>query len=225
MNDPGERTVALRKIEMIKRRARIRHDYMVLHVRDKRSLAARHGVTVSTVEKDLKEMFNEIRIESKEEAQHSREVMVASLWRTAGLCMDDYYKSREGWMEQTTTKKLRLCRKCKGSKGNGEVCTECDGKGEVLVPEEMLKVRPTPGDVTYIHEARGIMADIAKLEGLYPGKDDDGDGKGGDTYNQYNIDLSKASDDDLLAAMEVFERLGLTRQKVLEVTYNRVEEA
>jgi DnaJ-class molecular chaperone len=84
------------------------------------------------------------------------------------LALESYHRSRQDKEEITTRYDKTECDECGGT-GKLPKCTclNCDGLGYVNEEVIQRKVSGSPGDCSFLTEARNNTVEMAKLEGLY----------------------------------------------------------
>jgi len=209
---------------MIERRRKVRDDYLN-GIWSQQELAIRHGVTIGTICTDLAVIRPELKIADPEEAKIHKDMQERRLNNILANAVSGYQRSRQDAEEITIAYERRKCRSCNGTgwqdanEESGEWCENCNGDGERVVEVMTRRVKGQAGDSSFLRTQLEVVKEINRINGNYPERTKKVEHK----HVHAQIDLSRASSEDLLAAMEIVDVLRRSEVKQIEsevVGYN-----
>lgn len=144
--------------------------YLIRGVTNQYQIAAGLGCTQYTVNASIKIIHD--RWKKQSEGTNAKAIRTKQLENILRLALDGYDRSKRD--EEEFVIQERPCFKCHGEgkmedlPGKFKDCLDCLGKGKIV--SETTKVKGKAGDSSFLNIARGVVAELAKLEGLMPTK-------------------------------------------------------
>lgn len=221
----------LKEVEREKRLTRI-ESMMLRGIKSQTQLAAAFNVSNCQISKDVVEIRQRWKDRDPDLTDIRRSERVAQLEGILQQAMNAWDRSRRDVEEFTIN--ISACSNCNG---RGEVedkpdiwksCRMCGGRGKHV--SEQTKVKETPGDVSFLKVAKECVAEVAKLQGLYPDgkvgilrRVTETEGVGGRIREEIEEMYAMAPTDSLIAAMTAIDALKHSNRKsdqkaVLEAT-------
>ena len=221
----------VKEVEHEKRLTRI-ESMMLRGIKSQTQLAVAFNVSGCQISKDVAEIRQRWKDRDPDLTDARRNERTAQLEGILQQAMNAWDRSRRDVEEFTIN--IRACENCNGS-GKVEdkpdiwkICRMCGGKGKHI--SEQTKVKETPGDVAFLRVAKECVAEVAKIQGLYPDgkvgvlrRVTETEGVGGRIREEVEEIYAMAPTDALISAMSAIDALKHSNRKsdqkaVLEAT-------
>lgn len=164
------------RASLIRKRKRLERceELLLQGVHRKASLATILGVSSNTITQYTNEIFRKWREASPHDMETKRAAGINRLFFLYFHALQGWERSRQNEEIVTTQMKPQQCKACEGTgfrltpdgEETKEWCKACEGDGEQLSEVITRKVRGQAGDASFLEQARKLLQDIHRLQGL-----------------------------------------------------------
>lgn len=157
-----------KEVELEGRLRRI-EQLMLRGVTNQQELAAAFGVPQSRISTHMKEIRRRWREADEEATADERVLRQRQFENLLQMALNSFERSKKDAEEVVTHEEV--CGACDGKKftsefGEKKECKNCEGRGKVL--REVTRVKGQVGDVAFLKLAKELVAELARLKGIYP---------------------------------------------------------